>query len=116
MGSMVPGPGVGRAVGACTCPRSDHKARSLRGGVTAHALSLPGSGEVIPPLSGQTSGRLSGPRSQLGPGRVQQEAGLTGVCQLFCGLWVQKERRREEGKEGERQTDRQREREVDVLR
>ena len=84
--------------------------------MTAHALSLPGSGEVIPPLPGQTLGRLSGPRSQLRPGRVQQGAGLTKVYQLFSGLWVQKERRREEGKEGDRQTDRQREREVDVLR
>lgn len=74
----------------------------------AHLLSLPGSREVIPPLFGQTSGRLSGPRSQLGPGRVQQRAGLTGVCQLFGGLWVQRERRREEGKEGDRQTGRER--------
>lgn len=77
--------------------------RSLRGGVAAHPLSLPGSGEVIPLPSGQTSGHLSGPRYQLGPGRVQQGAGLAGVCQLFGGLWVQKERRREGGKEGDRQ-------------
>lgn len=99
--------GVGQAVGPYTCTRSDHR-RVQPEAVWAHPCLSQGQGGDCSTVWSDP-GRLSGPRSQLGPGRVQQRAGLTGVCRLFPD-WGCGSKEKGGGRKGRREIDRQGER------